>query len=262
MAASVDTPPLIRFANVDNGWIAAGGKLWATHDGGAHWNEQLTESVYALEASAGNVHAVVMARGQESFAFQVKTSPVHRDAWRASEVTVSAGAGPVPRAQLVLQERSGWMVIVNRAIVGGMRLERGRWTSWKPPCDDAGTPLEFAASTPSDLVAFCTDGIWNDRPPGERIFVSTDGGSSFRQVSSTLPVRSVHAVAAARGVWVVGSGATSAQGTPEAVLLRSGDAGRTWEPFTATSRGTGSTSASRAPSRASSSTKETSTGSS
>ncbi|HEV3365195.1 MAG TPA: hypothetical protein VG795_13830 [Acidimicrobiia bacterium] len=229
LEVGVENPPLIRFANTDDGWISADGKLWATHDGGAHWNEQSVKPVRALEASAGSVHAVVTANGQESFAFTVLTSPVDRDAWRPAEATVSHGAGPVPRAQLVLHGRSGWMVIVNRAIVGGLRLQNGRWVNWKPPCDGQGTPLEFAASTASDLVAFCTDGIWNDRPPGDRVFVSTDGGSSFRQVPSASPVRNVYAVAAATpDVWVAGSTETNAEGQRQAVLLRTTDAGRIW----------------------------------
>jgi photosystem II stability/assembly factor-like uncharacterized protein len=227
---NVENPPLIRFANADDGWVAADGKLWSTHDGGAHWNEQSVKVVYALEASAGAVHAVVNARDNDSFAFRVVSSPVHRDAWQPSAKTVPAGAGPVPRAQLVLHGRSGWMVIVNRAIVGGMRLQNGRWAAWKPPCDDEGTPLEFAASTASDLVAFCADGVWSDRPRGDRIFVSADGGSSFRQVPYDPPMRDVHAAAAASGVWVAAAAESDAEGHRQAVLLRSTDAGRTWTP--------------------------------
>ena len=220
---------VIRFANADDGWVAASGKLWATHDGGGHWKEQSVRSVYALEASAGAVHAVVPRSGGDGFGFLVATSPVHTDAWRMSTAEVDHGAGPVPRAQLVLHGRAGWLVIVNRAVVGGARLQNGEWRAWRPPCDGAGTPVELAASTAADLVAFCLDGTWNDRPPGQRIFVSTDGGSSFRQLPSTLAVRHAYAIAAAsRAVWVVGSAETGAGGNPQAVLLRTADGGRTW----------------------------------
>jgi hypothetical protein len=230
LETSGDTPSRIRFANGDDGWISAGGKLWATHDGGAHWNQQSVEPVYALEASAGAVHAVVSQSGGDGFRFVVATSPVHTDAWRLSATKLDAGAGPVPRPQLVLHGPAGWLVVVNRTVVGGARLQKGQWVGWKPPCYGAGTPADLAASTAADLVAFCTDGTWNDRPPGERVLVSTDGGASFRQLPSTLPVHSVCPVAAAApGVWVVGSSETVAEGRPQAVLLRTADGGRTWK---------------------------------
>ena len=136
----------------------------------------------------------------------------------------------MPRAQVVLHGTAGWMVIVNRTVVGGARLENGRWVSWKPPCDDAGTPLELAASIAPDLVAFCADGLWNDRPTGERVYVSTDGGSSFRRVAASPPFRDASAVAAAAAqVWVAGGAESSAQGGSQAVLFRTGDGGRTWK---------------------------------
>jgi photosystem II stability/assembly factor-like uncharacterized protein len=229
LETSGDTPSRIRFANSDDGWISAGGKVWATHDGGAHWNQQSLEPVAALETSAGFVHAVVSESRPDGFHFLVATSPVHTDAWRPSATKLEPGAGPVPRPQLVLHGAAGWLVIVNRTVVGGARLQNGQWTAWKPPCDTAGTPVELAASTATGLVAFCADGMWNDRPTGERVLLSTDAGTSFRQVPSSLPARSVYPVAAATsGVWVVGS-ADTVTGHPQAVLLRTGDGGRTWK---------------------------------
>jgi photosystem II stability/assembly factor-like uncharacterized protein len=230
LATNAEIRPLIRFANRNDGWVAASGKLWATHDGGAHWNEQSITSVYALEASAGSVHAIVPRSGENGFGFLVATSPVHTDAWRLSATEVDHGAGPAARAQLVLHGRSGWLVIVNRALVGGARLQNGEWVTWKAPCEGDGTPVELAASTASDLVAFCLDGTWNDRPPGQRIFVSTDGGSSSRPVQPAPPFRDAYAVAAATpAIWVVGSAETAAGGDPIAVLRRTADGGRTWK---------------------------------
>jgi hypothetical protein len=179
--------------------------------------------VFALEAASGAVHAVVF-RGDEP-AFKVSTSTVDADAWRSSATKVPAGAGPVPEGQLVLHGTAGWLVVVNRTVVGGARLDAGRWVSWQPPCADAGGAVQLAASTASDLVAFCDEGQWNDRPRAERAYVSTDGGSSFRQVPAPVPIRGVNAAAAARpGVWVVGGADSNAN----AVLLRTADSGRTW----------------------------------
>jgi len=231
LETSGDGPSRIRFANTGDGWISIGGKLWATHDGGAHWKEQSVGAVSALETSAGAVHAVVTQSGSDGFRFAVATSPVHTDVWQVSDTKLEPGAGPVPRPQMVLHGSVGWVLLVNRTVVDGVRLQKGQWVRWKPPCDDAGTPAELAASTATDLVAICTDGAWNDRPPGDRVFVSTDGGSSFRQLPSKPPAGTTYPVvaAAAPGVWVVGGAETGAQDHPQALLFRTADSGRSWK---------------------------------
>jgi photosystem II stability/assembly factor-like uncharacterized protein len=212
----------IRFANPDDGWAFLP-DLWATHDGGAHWTRQPIGQVFALEAASGAVHAVVLQGGET--AFSVMTSPVHGEAWRPSATKVEVGAGPVPRAQVVLHGAAGWLLIVNRTLVGGARLDAGAWVNWQPPCADAGGAVELAASSRSDLVAFCDEGEWNDRPRAERAYVSTDAGASFRLVPTALTIRGVYPVtAASTGVWVV----AGADSNAKAVLLRTADGGRTW----------------------------------
>lgn len=212
----------VRFANVDDGWVFLP-DLWATHDGGANWSRQSIGQVFALEAASGAVHATVFA--DDGSGFTVATSPVHGDAWQPSATRVEAGAGPIPTAQLVLHRSTGWLIVVNRTVIGGARLESGRWVRWQPPCVDAGGAVSLAASSDSDLVAFCNEGEWNDRPQAERAYVSTDGGSSFQGVPRPLPIREANAAAAARpSIWVVGGADSNAK----AVLLRTSDAGRTW----------------------------------
>jgi hypothetical protein len=214
----------IRFANLNDGW-AFGPDLWATHDGGAHWtrmsNTDPDEPVMALEAASGLVHAAVLGGGGIS----IRTSPVGTDAWRASPTIVPAGAGPVPDAQLVLHEKVGWLVAVNRTVTGGARLEGGGWMPWQPPCADAGGPAVLAASTSLDVVALCDEGLWNDRPQAERAYLSVDGGTTFHPVASPVPIEIEGAASPAPGSVVIAGTTTNAT----AVLMATADGGTTWK---------------------------------
>ncbi len=101
----------IRFADAENGW-AFGPELWATHDGGAHWTRVTLSGVVQdapvsdLAASTGVVHAAVV----DPSGVRILSSPVSTDAWQASPTVVPLGAGPVPRAQVVLQGSTGWVI--------------------------------------------------------------------------------------------------------------------------------------------------------
>jgi hypothetical protein len=116
----------VRFADANDGWVFDP-DLWATHDGGAHWEHPAlpgvaaTVEVQALEAAAGMVYAVVL----DTTGVHIEGSPVSREGWELSPTTVSAGAGPIPRAQLVLQGSAGWLVETDRVVVGGARGEFG-----------------------------------------------------------------------------------------------------------------------------------------
>ena len=217
----------IRFANGRDGW-AYGPELWATHDGGAHWQrvgrDPLTPTtvVFDLEAAAGTVHAAVFdtSRGSD---IRIVSSPVGADGWRASPTTVPLGAGPVPDAQIVLQGRAGWMLEVDRTVVGGAQLDRGAWGPWQPPCSDAGGDVTLDASSPTDVVAVCNEGVWNDHPKMTRLYVSNDGGRTFHVAGRPLPM-AVSAVATSAPDVVVAGGSDTNGSTLDASF----DRGATW----------------------------------
>ncbi|HEY4408339.1 MAG TPA: hypothetical protein VGO87_00530 [Acidimicrobiia bacterium] len=212
----------VRFANLSDGWVALP-EVWATHDGGAHWTRQPFQNVYALEAAGGVVH--VVASGPGGFKFRVLSSPVHSDAWHPSGADAESGAGPVPRAHLVLHGNRGWILFINRGTLSGARLQGGRWVPWKTPCTD-GAPGGLAASTDRNLVAHCAEGVWNDRPQQDLVFASSDGGATFHQVSTPLPVHFGGDLGAATPTsWVLGAYGNDNQ--PQ--LFRTVDAGRTWK---------------------------------
>ena len=221
----------VRFADPQNGWIfgtnsgeAATG-LWATHDGGSHWNRPplpgITpgDIVSDVEAAAGMVSATF-----NGGPIEIATSPVQRDDWTASGFTMPIGAGPVPSEQIVLQSKVGWLIQVDRVVMGGARLDNGGWAAWSPPCSQAGGPAVLAASDSSHLVAVCDEGVYSSTgaAPVVRAYFSNDGGSTF-QPAPTLPPKfspNVTGMAMpAPGVVIMNSGSD---------LVGTFDGGTTW----------------------------------
>ena len=180
----------VRFADASNGW-AFGPDLWATHDGGATWHKvtlpgpSADAHVMTLEAAAGVVHAVYI-EANAGGPILIASSPVGSDTWIVSPTTVPIGAGPVPHAQLVLSGNAGWLVEVDRVVVGGARLESGLVDPLQPPCSTARGPATLAATSASDLVAACDVGLWS-APTGVHLFVSADGGTTFREILPRFP---------------------------------------------------------------------------
>jgi len=214
----------LRFADARNGW-AFGPDLWATHDGGATW-ARLTipglpadAAIFALASANGTVHAVVLDGGD----YRVASSPVGADDFRLSAVRVPVGAGPVPLVQLVLSGAAGWLLENDRTVVGGARLVNGAWVAWQPPCADVVGPAFLAASSPTELAAACDVGLWGT-PTGDHLYVSHDGGSTFVETATAVPLQMAAQVAAASPSVIVVSG-FDATG---AVLVATFDGGRTW----------------------------------
>ena len=214
----------LRFADARNGW-AYGPDLWATHDGGATWT-RLTiagltadSAIVALEAGNGSVHAVVF----DGQGYRVASSPVGTDEFHLSAVRVAVGAGPVPAVQLVLSGAAGWLLENDRTVVGGARLVNGTWVAWQPPCLKAVGPAYLAASSATELAAACDVGLWST-PTGSHLFVSHDGGSTFVEAATTVPLSMTTQVTSASSSVVV-VGGTDATG---AALVATFDAGRTW----------------------------------
>ncbi len=190
---------LVRFANGRDGWIVVTSPvtsvIFATHDGGAHWGRVALQGftsgdkISDLEASGGRVFAVWDEPG---VGVEVAGSLDSRDAWKTTTLAVPIGAGPVPVTQLVLQKSAGWILQVNRTVVGGASVDpAGRWSSWPPPCTGANGPAYLAASSPADSVAVCGVGQWgppSSPPPGwtpnsRWLYASRDGGASFAPVA-------------------------------------------------------------------------------
>ena len=214
----------LRFANARDGWTF-GPDLWATHDGGATW-ARLTipglpadAAIVALASANGTVHAAVLD-GQN---YRVASSPIGADDFRLSTVRVPIGAGPVPSVQLVLSGAGGWLLENDRTVVAGARIVNGAWVAWQPPCADVVGPAFLAASSPTELAAACDVGLWGN-PAGDHLYLSHDGGSTFVESATAVPLQMAAQVAAASPSVIVvgGSDATGA------ALVGTFDGGGTW----------------------------------
>ncbi len=220
----------LRFAGPRDGW-AYGPDLWATHDGGTSWQRvtipglSASAVIVALGASAGTVTAVAydVAAASPDGGVRIASSPVGWDAWTLSPTQVPLGAGPVSQAQLVLAGDAGWIVEVDRIVVGGARLVGGVWSAWKAPCSDVQGSAVLAAASPSEIVAACDGGMWghpaNAAQQGEHLYASHDGGATFAETGGTVPVQEPLIASPVSGTIVVGRGQA---------LFASFDRGQTW----------------------------------
>ena len=225
----------IRFYDLNVGWIVApagpeGSALWTSRDGGKDWTEEpnpggASATIEALETSNGLVHLVDLTPGKG--VDQIFTSPVSQDSWAPAQAAPSFGAGPVPNSQIVLFGSSGWIVNVNRTVVGGARLDPATgWTTWTPPCADAHGPGSLAASSASDLYAICDEGVWGSpaagtAPNSQWLYMSTDGGIRFAAVG---PVRG----GAPGGAIAVAAGTETIEQAGNSGIVATFDGGKSW----------------------------------
>jgi hypothetical protein len=171
----------IRFADPDDGW-AYGPGLWDTHDGGVHWHRDYLPSqaspgfINDIEASRGIVHATLF---DNNFDARIETSPVATDAWHETPISIPGGAGPQPSAAITLSGTEGWMVQVNRTVIGGARFGRTGWLTWQPPCLSGGGGLLLSAPTATNVTAVCSDGQWTNFPARVVVAFSLNSGTTF-----------------------------------------------------------------------------------
>jgi hypothetical protein len=226
----------IRFADARDGW-AFGPSLWSTHDGGATWHHVSVpglpagSQVVSLEAATGAVHLAALGEGDGLL--HIATSLVGVDAFTLSPASQHIGGGPVPTAQIVLYGSSGWLIQVDRTVVGGARYASATWQGWTPPCATVQGPAVMAAASPSQLVAACNVGEWGGSPAGEHLYTSSNGGSTFADAGA-IPIMSVDAIAASSKSVAVVAGQIS----DGLALKRTTDGGKTWtQVFTGTAPG-------------------------
>jgi hypothetical protein len=157
---------------------------------------------------------------------------VSQDSWAPAPAAPSFGAGPVPSSQIVLFGSSGWIVNVNRTVVGGARFDPTTgWTAWAPPCADAHGPGYLAATSTRDLYAICNEGVWGSpaagtAPNSQWLYRSTDGGTSFSAVGPVQGGDGGGVMAAAAGTATIEQAGTSG-------IVATFDGGRSWEKVSA-----------------------------
>jgi len=183
---SVPSPQsTIRFIDGADGFAftAKRGPLYITHDSGATWTVTPTpfDNVYDLAIARGVIDVAAFQQSPKPV-FRIWTSPVAHLVWKAAAPTLTVGAGPIPSQQIVLNGGRGWILGVNRLVTSGARLNASNaWTAWTPPCLHEFGPAYLSASTGSDLVASCDEGVWGGNFKGitHTVWFSHDGGATF-----------------------------------------------------------------------------------
>lgn len=228
----------LRFADANTGF-ALGRELWVTRDGAATWTKADLPSpgdeTGALEIMS---HVVYVTHWSGGTTFDVYASPVDHLAWQKQQGgSVDVGAGPVPQTQLVLRAGRGWMLNVNRQVIGGTRLVNGAWQAWTPPCGDGPEVLD--ASTNTNVVVVCTEGVWSGPTITTKVLVSSDGGVTFTP-TATQPSFTEGAVngpvaSPSPGVILVVAGGHLVRSTDDGVTWRTVSHGCTCNQFGFTS---------------------------
>jgi hypothetical protein len=230
IGASYAVPTVVRFASLNDGWILVpsgdSSQLWATNDGGQTWVQEpnprgSSTGIFNLEASDGVVQIDTV-----SGTYLVYNSPIGVDGFTPASPQLSIGAGPVPSSQMVLQGNTGWILNVDRTVIGGARLSSGRWVTWTPPCSNANGPGSLAASSTTNLYAVCDEGVWGTpasgtTPNSEWLYASSNGGDSFAPVGP-LPGGS------GGGMITAAPGTATVVYATESGIIATFDGGKSW----------------------------------
>ena len=225
----------VRFADADNGWVFGPG-LWATHDGGASWQQLSTHGlmVTSLEAANGRAVAVFAA----ATTFQVYTSVVGSDVW----LPVPGAAGPAQGTVTEVGRNPQVAIEGSTAVVsssgmyatgagGGVLLSgpadgSAPWQRWPVPCPVYADSWMPVATTPGQLVLGCG----GDAASGQSqkfVYTSADGGQSWQTRAPTpLPFTELPGPGFLDDIAVTPAGTIVASGDREVYF--SWDNGMTW----------------------------------
>lgn len=219
----------VLFASRRDGWLY-GPALWATHDGGAHWQRLSPHlRIQSMAAGAGTVYAVGEPRLAGPNDWELFRSPVTADAWaRAGQMTGTLGT-------VAVSGRSAW-------VPGGTYVwatsDGVNWQRYPFQCPGKYYGLSgMAAASPTQVLFLCIDSADFDMATeGIEIMSSTDGGKTSHLAGRQAPVFGDGVIAVPPQRPGVITFATS-PGVP-AYLDRSGDGGKTWTQVEYPSGGT------------------------
>jgi len=213
---------VIRFIDGSDGFAFTRqrGPLLITHDAGATWTVTPTPfpNIFDLAIAQGTIDVTALQPPARP-AFRIWTSPIAHLVWKQVPPTMAVGAGPVASQQIVLNGGHGWILGLNRTVIAAARTTANNsWARWTPPCLHGFGPAYLSASTGTDLVASCNEGVWGGHYSGitPTVWVSHNGGNTFVRKAAPVfgPVLSPNPQTA-----VIAGNAT---------LQRTTDGGATW----------------------------------
>jgi hypothetical protein len=233
----------VRFLNPTNGW-AFGPELWATHDGGAHWNKVGISSgrVIDLAAVKTRVFAVVgigctgvgADYAANCMSVALLSSPSRSDKWR---VVPGGGSGPETAGGLQLDGTNGFLLegrtLFAGPVTGGQWHRVGNGSPTEPACLRGARSLPgpaLIAPSGASVYLACDakqTAAGPARPGQLTLYLSGDSGRTWRALGP-IPARG----AAASLAIAPGSG-TLVLATRRGIYY-SAD-GRTWQLSATTS---------------------------
>jgi hypothetical protein len=176
------TPGLshLRFANPLDGF-AFGSQLWATHDGGATWQQvRLPGSIGDLETAAGVVYATVSAQDGVT----IYRSPASGGAWTAVPGLPAGvpdpGQAPTSLGRITLHGTAAWIILGGRLYGTQTGLS---WAQEPVTCPPNYAMASTAAATAQQVTLLCV-GDPAAGSEGKAVYSSADGGASFTLMSS------------------------------------------------------------------------------
>jgi hypothetical protein len=222
----------VRFANLNDGYVF-GKSLWTTHDGGANWLRvaypHLGADTYVdrLEIAGGTAYALINPFEVE-YRDRLISTPVGRVVW-TDLFAWGQDAAPVKSGELVAQGDRAYALFNFRVLAGGAIATGGTANQWQPPCLGTLGPAVLAASSPTEVVVVCNEGVWGGTP-ARSVQVSHDGGTTFAATARPLTDRlgSGECVATSSPTTIVVGGSGSA-GAPWQ-LVATFDGGTSWQP--------------------------------
>jgi hypothetical protein len=159
----------VRFADTRDGWLFGPG-LWATHDGGQHWQRiYLPGAVSAVAASDGVAFASVSPYGGGH-------SRLYQSRAGANRWTLVPGV--MPAGALTLYGHAGWA-----GVPPGLwaTTDLRHWHKRSFSCPSPYTFSSLAAGTPTRILLLCAgNGAMGSM--GKTIFASANGGRTFQKV--------------------------------------------------------------------------------
>jgi hypothetical protein len=230
----------IRFLEGVNGW-AFGPALWATHNGGYSWAQVPLRGLRVLSLeTVGREAFAVVARctgsgadfGAGCTTFWLYSSPADHDNWRQVPGTtgVSVPAGSAGSASIVLTGTQGYWYTPDGVLLSGQLIPGASWTAVSTsalPCapgapqpDGRPSGGQLAASGPGDLALGCPGSAQPGGGQQEIIYVSSDGGQSWKQQGTITADGTATSLAA--------DGSVMALATSHSIDV-SADGGATWQ---------------------------------
>ena len=203
----------LGFADPKNGYAYAP-SLYATHDGGATWQQiDVGGGVTTVAISSGEAYALVSAGGGAGG--KLMRSPVGHDDWTAvSGAGAVSGGLWVQGSEVITQSAAG------SGVGGNVLVSTNGGTSFTgSPAPSPGFPCQFAAPEPPVVWAACPtgteSGVWRSGDNGAHFTVAAGTGTSLH-LSNSAPF-----AAASSSIAVVGA---------QPLLYRSDSSGALWSP--------------------------------